>query len=79
MNFADLSAKAAEAASECSRRGDVEGSFYARGLRDAYAVAATFNKTYCKCGAPTPAPVLAPAEDERCERCGDDFALDAAQ
>jgi hypothetical protein len=37
-----LSEAAAEDASWCSQRGDTEGDFYARGLRDAYATAAAF-------------------------------------
>jgi hypothetical protein len=42
VNFAQLSAQAATAAEEASRRGDHEGDFYARGMRDAYATAAAF-------------------------------------
>jgi hypothetical protein len=37
-----LSAEAAASTTACSQRGDTEGSFYARGLRDAYATAAVF-------------------------------------
>jgi hypothetical protein len=37
-----LSAQAVKSAAECLERGDTEGSFYARGLRDAYANAALF-------------------------------------
>lgn len=37
-----LSAEAGKSAEACSRRGDKEGDWYARGLRDAYATAASF-------------------------------------
>ena len=40
--FRKLSEDAGRQAEECSRRGDTEGSFYARGQRDAYALAASF-------------------------------------
>ena len=42
MDYAEMSQKAAERATECSKRGDTEGSFYNRGLRDAYAMVAAF-------------------------------------
>lgn len=37
-----LSDQASRTATECSGRGDRDGSFYARGARDAYATAAAF-------------------------------------
>jgi hypothetical protein len=38
LDMRELAGEAAQDATECSRRGDVEGSFYARGLRDGYLV-----------------------------------------
>lgn len=40
--FNRLAHEAATSAEECSRRGDLEGNWYALGLRDAYATAASF-------------------------------------
>lgn len=45
MDFKALSDEAAKRDVECSQQGDIEGSFYARGLRDAYATAAVFTRT----------------------------------
>ena len=41
MNYRQLSEESAKRATECSQRGDIEGDFYARGLRGTCALVAS--------------------------------------
>lgn len=48
-----LARDADDLAARCSQRGDTEGSFYARGMRDGYRIAAAF---WSSCDDPTHDP-----------------------
>lgn len=66
--FLRLSRDADATATAASQRGDVEGSFYARGLRDAYASCAAFIR-------PEPSIPGAVWVSQPCEVCGKALVL----